>query len=409
MILSSDPDLQPPFLSWGFRPFFLMAGFYAVVVMAAWLSWLITGRIVGSPDFSQLAIAPQAWHAHEMIFGYAAAVLSGFMLTAVPNWTGARRIAGGPLLLLAAVWFAGRLAMWFAAVLPPLMVATVDLIHLPLLAAFVAAGLFVRPAPRNIIFLGFISLLALANLAFHAEAVQLVSKTATPALMSALVLLSLMVAVIGGRIVPSFTRNVLIRHSTDPSRLPRSFPALDRVSLVSIALVVPLAAFGTTGWPIAVMAGIAAVSNAARLSFWRGADTLGSPILWSLHVSYALLVAGFAALGVASLVEWLPLSSAIHLVGIGGIGGMTLAVMTRAALGHTGRPLRVSTPLALAYAMVAVAAVVRACGPVLAPSHYEATLLVAGLLWISAFAIFALRYAPILVGPSCKPAPGAQP
>ncbi len=401
-VFNSDPDLQPPFLSWGFRPFFLLAGAYTVASMSAWLAWLLMGGVVGAPRFEAFAIAPEAWHAHEMIFGYAAAVLSGFMLTAVPNWTGARRIAGGPLILLAAVWLAGRLAMWFAASLPPWLVAATDLLHLPLLAGFIAAGLMVRPAPRNLVFLVFIALLVIANAAFHAEALALTAATASPALASALLLICLMVAVIGGRIVPSFTRNALIRTETDPAKLPRSLPTVEKAALGSTALLVPLTAFD--GAPVLVggVALVAAAAHAVRLSYWRGQDTLRSPILWSLHLFYGFLVLGFGALAVTNLGGNLPVSASLHLLGVGAIGGMTLAVMTRAALGHTGRPLKVARPIAAAYGLIAAAALIRACGPTLAPDHSQAMLAVAALLWITAFGLFMLRYTPILVGPSAK-------
>jgi len=401
--MNSDPDRQPPFLSYGFRPFFLFAGLYAVAVITVWVAWLELHDVRGVLIVPTFAGPPHLWHGHEMIYGFAAAVLSGFMLTAVPSWTGARRIAGWPLALLAAVWLTARAAMWFSAYLPPLAVAVIDLAHLPLLAAYVAAGLMVRPAPRNLVFIAFLLLLALANAAYHAEIIGWSDDTASPALAFAILVLALMVTIIGGRIVPSFTRNVLNRANAAPGSLPRSFPWLDRLAIVSIAILAALRPFDPGDALLGAIALIAAAANLARLWSWRWQSTLGAPILWSLHLSYLLLAAGLADLGFAYMTGKVSVTSAMHLLSIGGIAGMTLAVMTRASLGHTGRPLQTAPAIGLAYGLLAAAAVVRAWGVELVSGHYVTMLAVAGGLWIAAFGLFAVIYFPILTGPSLRP------
>jgi len=396
--MNSDPDNQPPLLSYGFRPFFLLAGVYAAVAMLAWMAWLGLHSMnveVRTPSF---AGAAHLWHGHEMIFGYATAVVSGFILTAIPNWTGARRVAGTPLVVLVLLWLAGRAAMWFSGFLPAALVAVLDMAHLPALTILVALGLFVRPAPRNLIFLLLLIFLVGANGAVHAEWLGLTENSATGGLAFGLMTLSLLVVIVGGRVVPSFTRNALMRSSGMQS-LPRSFPLLDRATIIASSLLIGCYLFALPGVVTGAVALAAAMFNGARLAFWRSAAVLGEPILWSLHLAYAWIAVGYAALAASNLTGTPHETAALHVIAIGAIGGMTLAVMTRAALGHTGRPLSVSRPIALAYGLIAIAAAIRGFGPGLTPSHYFALIFVSGGLWIAGFAIFAIGFCSILTGP----------
>lgn len=403
--MNSDPDSQPPLLSFGFRPFFLLAGVYAVLAMLAWMTWLGLHSMNVEVQTPSFAGAPHLWHGHEMIFGYATAVISGFILTAVPNWTGARRVAGTPLFVLVMLWLAGRAAMWFSGFLPAALVAALDMAHLPALTILVALGLFVRPAPRNLIFLLLLTLLVCANAAVHAQWLGLTADSATGGLAFGLMTISLLVVIVGGRVVPSFTRNALMRESPAQS-LPRSFPLLDGATILASALLVACTLFALPGSVTGAIALAAALLNGARLALWRSTAVLGEPILWSLHLAYAWIPVGYAALAAAHLIGVPHEAAALHVVAIGAIGGMTLAVMTRAALGHTGRPLSVSRPIAVAYGLIAVAAVVRGFGPSLMPSHYFALIFLSGGLWIAGFGIFAIGYCSILTGP---PLPKQQP
>lgn len=397
--MNSDPDLQPPLLSFGFRPFFLLSGVYAVVAMAAWMTWLglhSANLVVATPS---IAGAPRFWHGHEMVFGYTTAVISGFILTAVPNWTGARRIAGTPLLVLVLLWLAGRLAMWFSVFLPAAFVATVDMSHLPALMVIVALGLFVRPAPRNLVFLLLLTVLMLANGAVHAQWLGLADDSAARGLTIGLITETLFVVIIGGRVVPAFTRNAFVRMGGGKP-LPRSFPLLDKASIIAAALLVGCYILALPGLVTGAVASTAALLNGARLSFWRIAAVRGKPILWSLHLAYAWVAIGFAVLACFHFFGWFSEAAALHILAIGAVGGMTLAVMTRAALGHTGRSLKVGRPVALAYSLIAMAAAVRGFGPGLLPSYYFAAIFMAGGLWIAGFMIFAISYYSILTGPS---------
>jgi uncharacterized protein involved in response to NO len=397
--MTSDPDRQPPFLSYGFRPFFLLAGLYATLSIAVWTLWLWAHDLPGVLITPTFAGAPHLWHGHEMIFGFATAVISGFMLTAVPSWTGARRIAGPPLLLLSGTWLAGRCAVWFSGLLPPVAVTVVDMAYLPLLSITILSGLMVRPAPRNLVFLLFLWLLTAANGFVHAEWLGLTADSASPALAFAILQLCLMVAVIGGRIVPAFTRNVLMMKEPG-KRLPASNAWIDRIALGSLALLAALTAFQADGVVTGTVALVSCIAHAARLSLWRGERTLKSPILWSLHVSYGFLVLGLGLLGLAHLDLWLNVASALHVLAIGGVSGMTLAVMTRASLGHTGRQLTVQPQIAVAYGLIFSAALLRGIGVEVLPSHYMGVVIVAGLLWVAGFGIFAASYWNVLTGPA---------
>jgi uncharacterized protein involved in response to NO len=385
------------FLSYGFRPFFLFAGLYAVMAMAAWLVWLLL--LAGNVTVAQptIAEAPHLWHAHEMLFGYAGAAVTGFLLTAVPNWTGAAPVAGMRLGFLVAVWLAGRLVMWFSAFLPGLLVAAVDLAHLPVLAVMVGMSLMQRPAPRNLVFLGFLALLAFANAAVHAEWTGYADDIASWGLRLGIVVFVLMVIIIGGRVVPAFTRNALMRRGRTEA-LPRGLGWLEALSVLTVVAVVVAAAIDwTPGLGAAALA--AGMANAWRLGLWRPLASFDEPIVWSLHLGYLSAVAGFLALAGADLGGWPSETAALHILAIGAVGGMTLAIMTRAALGHTGRALTVARPVVAAYGLVSAAALVRGFGVQIMPEHYFAVIAVAGMAWMLAFALFIGVYFSILVGP----------
>ncbi len=383
--------------SYGFRPFFLAAGLYAVLAIAAWLTWLLlhAGNVVVTRP--TIAEAPFLWHGHEMLYGYAVAVLSGFLLTAVPSWTGTKPFTGLPLGLLAATWLAGRAAMWLSAFVPAGLVAAIDLAYLPLLMVIVARSLIQRPAPRNLIFIAVLALLAAANAAVHAQWLGLTEDTAAWGLKLAILVFALTITVIGGRVVPAFTRNALMRRG-ETEALPKSIARLDGLCIASVLAVIVTA---IAGWPAALGAAALAAGtlNAVRLGLWRPAASLGEPIVWSLHLGYLGLVAGFLALAAADLGGWPSETAALHVIAIAGIGGMTLAVMTRAALGHTGRAIKAARPVAAAYALVALSALLRGFGTALIPSHYFTVITLAGLCWMAAFVLFTFSYAPILTGP----------
>ncbi len=400
MIESQKSDIsgQPAFLTIGFRPFFLCAGLYAIIAMAAWIAWLMlhgANAVILKPT---IAIPAHLWHGHEMLFGYVGAAISGFMLTALPGWTGARRVAGGRLVGLVMIWAAGRMVMWFSAFLPTFAVAAVDMAYLPLLAGIVAFGLVQRPAPRNLIFLALLSVLIISNAAFHGEWAGLTGDSASWGLGVALLTSVLLIVILGGRIVPAFTRNAMVRKG-HAENLPGSSRIIDMASVAGVSAVVFCYALALSDTVIGIVAAVAAVANLARWSMWRWSATLSEPIVWSLHLAYLWVCLGLAALSAAMLGDWLSHSAAMHLLAIGAIGGMTLAMMTRAPLGHTGRSLTVSGPVTIAYLLVATAALLRGIGLEYLPVDYFALILAAGTLWMAGFLIFVVTYTPILIGP----------
>jgi uncharacterized protein involved in response to NO len=208
-----------------------------------------------------------------------------------------------------------------------------------------------------------------------------------------------MVAIVGGRIVPAFTRNALMRNS-ESGRLPQSFKPIEAAALIGASAVMLCYLANAPDAIAGGVAAIAALAHLARLAFWRSWATRGVPILWSLHLAYLWLPIGYAIIAAARLFDAMPEAVALHALGVGAVGGMTLAVMTRAALGHTGRPLAVTRPIAVSYGLVALAALVRVFAPGLFPALYLELILVAGGLWIVGFAVFVTVYWPILTGPA---------
>jgi len=385
----------------GFRAFFLSAGLFAVLALVVWEGWLILSALGHAPDTMPFRMTPPLWHSHELIFGYGSAAMGGFLLTAVPNWTGtpqARHIFVGTA---AAVWLAGRLAMFGSAGLPAAWVAVADLAFLPILAARVASQLIHRPKPQNLMFVLFISVIWTGDLLVQLDWTGVTPNGAELGVRIGLLGLCLMIATLGGRVTPAFTRNAMTRVDRTHG-WPVSHRALDGAAiatLLGVPLVLPFSE------PLA--GGLALVSGGlqlARLAGWRSGWTLNQPILWALHVPFALLGLGLIALGAA----WLGLGpeiAALHLLGIGAVGGMTLAVMSRAILGHSGRALVAPAPVAVAYGMIALAAVARWLGGVLNGAFYWPLVLTSGALWIVAFAVFVAVFWPALTRPRPARAP----
>lgn len=396
------PD-EPIVLSAGFRIFFLLAGLAAIANGFAWLAWLGIHAFGGAVTKMSIGMAPHLWHGHEMIFGYAMAVVGGFFLTAVPNWTGTPPLHGRPLLLLAATWAIGRAAIWMSAFLPAWVVAVADLSFVPLLAYFAGLALRAKPAPRNLIVLGLLAFLFVGNVLFHLEGLEVASDLASTGLATGVLALTTLIGMIGGRVVPAFTRNALAARNP-AAALPISIKPIETASIVSLWLLLLARLFEAPDAALALIAGLGALANAARLALWRSQDTLHAPILWSLHLAYAWVPLGLAALCLAYASNILVESAAMHALAIGAVGGMTLAVMTRAALGHSGRALLVAKPVAWAYALVSLAALLRVLGPILEPGQYMTWILGAGAAWTLAFLLYLFVYWPVLTKPSVQSA-----
>ncbi len=385
--------------SYGFRPFFLGAAVFAVAIMAVWLAWLGSQVFWGGPWALPIAGSPVAWHVHEMVFGFAVAAIAGFLLTAIPNWTGALPLSGLPLALLFLTWLAGRAVMAVSGLLAPAVVAIVDLAFLPLLGAFAAVSLFVRPAPRNLIFLAVVAAFTGANVVYHLTAAGIISVPDEMGSMRfALMLVVLMVSIIGGRIIPAFTHNWL-HLNFGPVAMPRRIAWLDAASVASIALLALFLVLPVPRLVEGLAALAASVLNGGRLLLWRGWTTWREPIVWVLHLGYAWVVLGLVLTALAALTVRVPGAAAAHALGTGAVGTMILAVMSRASLGHTGRPLIAPSGIVWAYGLITLAAVLRVAASLVNTQLYSAFLVCAALAWIAAFGLFALVYAPILTTP----------
>ena len=379
----------PALFSYGFRPFFLCAAGFATIVIPLWVLFH-TGELTLASPFS-----PVDWHIHEMLFGYAAAVLSGFLFTAIPNWTGRMPIRGWPLAALVGLWFAGRIAMAGVSGLGGLAVMLVDCSFLAAIALMISIEIIAGRNWRNLMVVIPVSLFLLANIAFHIEV--LMNGTSDYGRRFGFAVVIFLIMLIGGRIIPSFTRNWLVNNNPGP--LPVPFGRYDALCL--------LAGGGAmAGWiaaPENQLGGglllLAAALHILRLSRWQGVRTWRSPLLLMLHVAYCFIPLGLAVLGFSSVfLAAAGQAAGLHLLGIGAIGGMTVAVMMRATLGHTGRRLEVGWGLTSAFGMIVLAAIIRSAFPDVIIAGVPGFMIAAGL-WTLAFGGFVLRVGPWLALP----------
>ena len=378
------PYSGPALFSYGFRPFFLLGALYAGLEVLAWLP-MFYGELTLTTAF-----APTDWHVHEMLFGYVAAVIAGFLLTAIPNWTGRLPLQGAPLIVLVGTWLAGRVAVALSAMLGWQAAAVVDVTFLVLMAAAIAREIVAGKNWRNVKIVAVIALLAVTNAAFHLEAH--LDGQAVHATRFAIALVILLIMVVGGRIVPSFTRNWLLRR--EPGRLPAPFDRFDTGCMGLSALALLLWTVAPEGPLTAAGLAAAAIANTLRLARWAGDRTAADRLVLVLHVGFAFVPVGFA-LGALAALELVAPSAGIHAWTVGAIGIMTLAVMSRASLGHTGRPLAASPALQAVYATAAIAALARIAAA-LFPEAGIALLHIAAAAWAIAFLGFAALYAPLL-------------
>jgi uncharacterized protein involved in response to NO len=381
----------PALFSAGFRPFFLCAAAWAALAIPLWLL-----TFAGHIELPSL-LAPTTWHVHEMVFGYAAATVAGFLLTAIPNWTGRLPLQGGPLIGLVLLWLIGRVAVLASARVGGAgMAAVADLAFPTVFVAVVAREIVVGRNWRNLPMVGALTLLLVGNVLVHAEALGWWASAAAGNRLGIATLLML-ITLVGGRIVPSFTRNWLAK-ALPGAALPTPFDMFDRIVMALTALALAAWVLWPDG-PVAAPAELAAgVALAARLARWRGGETWREPLVLVLHLGYGWLALGFILLGLSDFIASLPPTAALHALTAGAVGTMTLAVMTRASLGHTGHALIAGRGTVATYALVTLAALLRLLAP-LGGSGYLVLLCLAGLAWSGAFGLFAVLYGPALMRP----------
>ena len=389
--LSRPSPAADGFALWnlGFRPFYLLASGFAALSILLWI-----GQYAGW--FPAGYLRTPAWHGHEMLYGYTLAVVAGFLLTAVRNWTGKPTPSGAPLIALALLWLAGRVL-----VLTPFALAAAVVNAAFPVAVAIGIGIPIVQSrnKRNYFFIALLLLMGLAVLALHLSNMGIVAWPERASLQVGLDVVLFILAVMGGRVIPMFTNNGV------PGANATRHPLVERFALGSVLAVLGADLLQAPPAVIAVLALAAALAHAARLTLWQPWKTAAKPIVWVLHLAYGwivvhLLLRGFAALGIVSELF------AVHALTVGAIGGMTIGMMTRTARGHTGRPLVVDSFEVACYVLVALAAAIRVFGGMLAPQAYLAMLIASGICWSAAFALYAVRYWPVLSRPRLDGKPG---
>lgn len=385
------PGNYPAVLSYGFRPFFLLGSLYAGITILFWLPMLY-GRLETAS-----ALAPVDWHIHEMLFGYLAAIVTGFLLTAIPNWTGRLPVQGRPLLALVLLWLAGRLAVFFSADIGWLAAAVIDSAFLLAVAVAAAIEIIAGRNWRNLKVLVPVAVLFAANVAFHVEAHYHGAADVGRRLGIGAGIVLIMI--IGGRIIPSFTRNWLVREN--PGRLPVPFNRFDGATIALSGLSLVAWACFPDQPATAAMLLVAALLNTVRLVRWAGDRTVRDPLVLILHIAYAFVPLGLVLAGLAILLpQAVPPAAGLHAFGVGAIGSMTLAVMARATLGHTGRELHAGAGSCLVFAAIVVSGLLRIAAAFLpgAPALLHGS----AAAWTVAFLGYALLYGGMLVRPKLR-------
>jgi uncharacterized protein involved in response to NO len=384
-----------PVLANSFRPFFLLGAIQAGIAILVWLP-VFYGELQLTSAF-----APRDWHVHEMLYGFLPAIVTGFLFTAIPNWTGRLPIQGTPLLALVIVWIAGRVCVTFSAATTWWVAMLLDASFLALVGLAAVREIAAGRNWRNLPVVLLVFILLAGNVAFHLEAHF--AGVADMSVRVGIAVVVLLISLIGGRIIPSFTRNWLVREN--PGRLPVPFGRFDMIVIGAgaLALLSWIAAADNAVTGIALAA--AGLPHLVRLARWAGDRTTHERLLLILHVGYAFVPLGFL-INAAAAFALVPPSAGIHAWMVGAAGTMTLAVMTRASLGHTGRQLTASVATQAIYAAIIVAAVSRVCAA-LDPVPSMALLHIAGLAWVAAFFGFALAYGPLLLGGRPQPVQAA--
>lgn len=379
----SKQNLDYPLFALGFRAFFALAGLFALILIALWTS-IFNGSLVIDNYYPTTY-----WHAHEMLFGYSIAVIAGFLLTAVKNWTGVQTLHGDKLAGLCLLWVYGRLVPFYSELIPDPLIALIDFSFLPTLAYFIAQPILKSGKLKNLFFVVLLLIMALGNGLVHAEILGFNEDSALKGLYVVMAMIMMIILIIAGRIFPFFTEKglkgvIAIRN-----------PLFDGLAIGTSLLVFLFLIFDVNGLFLTIASALAVISNLLRVAGWYVQKIWYVPLLWVLYMGYAWIMVGFVLVGLAS-VSSVPMSVAIHAFTVGGIGVLTLGMMARVSLGHTGRALKASNTIAIAFVLINIAALFRVLMPAMIPSGYASFLMVSTYCWLAAFSLFILIYAPIL-------------
>ena len=373
---------MPVLLALGFRPFFLLAGWFAIFLMAVWVPGFL-GVLPVTTYYGELG-----WHSHEMIFGYTVAVAGGFLFTAVRNWTAAPTPAGGYLALLAALWLGGRILPLLPNTFPGWLTALVDLLFLPLVVLGVGVPLVRAGEKRNLIFLLILAVLFIGNSLVHLD-LWGYGQHGRRGTFLGLHLILLLIVIMGGRVIPFFTERAL------QGVVIKRRAVIEWLAPISVLAFLCAELFVPGGLVGGACAALAAVVNGVRLASWYTNRFWRVPLLWVLHLGYGWLVVGFC-LAAAAPLQLIPPQFGVHAFTVGGIGVLTLGMMARVSLGHTGRPLKVGPAMAVAFGLINLAAFLRALLPIWYPQRLSEFVIFSGIFWSVAFLIFVVIYMPIL-------------
>lgn len=387
--LKRRANAGPQILQYGFRPFFLLAAIWAAVSILIWMAQLAGFGVLPA------SVDPFLWHRHEMIFGFVAAAVAGFILTAIPNWTGNLPVSGWRLALLVLAWLIGRAAFFVNDWAGPWTVAVLDMAFLVSLCAVIARELVAGRSWHNLPPFLMIAGLGIGNLLVHLDRIGLAATSGT-GIRLAIFVMMLLVALIGGRVVPSFTRNWLVKRGG--GTLPAPFGRFDKVAIGALGVFAVVALAAPSSSAAGLLALAAGGLNAVRLFRWRGYLVLREPLLWVLHLGYGWLAVGVTLYGLANLGSTISQSVALHAITVGAFGTMILGVASRASLGHTGRALNAGAGTVVCYLAVSISAIARIAAPYLGAGQ-PAALTIAALAWAVAFGLFAILYFPVFTGP----------
>lgn len=383
---SSSTFLHLPLFAIGFRAFFLLAGLAALLLIMLW-KVIYSGKLPGTGYFPN-----NLWHAHEMLLGYTTAVIAGFLLTAVRSWTGMATCSGAVLAGLCLLWLYGRIVPFYAGDIPAGFIAIIDFSFLPVLAYQISKPILSAKHYQSLVFIGLLVMMACGNALMHLEALGWANNTAWLGTQLLVGTIIVMILVIAGRIFPFFTERGL------PGVLPLRNPLLDQLSIAAAVLVFAMQIAAAPAGLLTVAALAAAALNLGRVAGWHVFRVWYVPLLWILYIGYGWIILGFVFIALAAYKLVLP-SLALHAFTMGGIGVLTLGMMARVSLGHTGRVLRVSKAMEIAFVAINLAVAVRLFVPLAFPAGYAQTVYASITLWLLAFLLFAFVYAPILTGP----------